>query len=207
MTACPQYVEGAAARPEGKRPHALLLLDRDGVINVDHGYVHRPEGTQWVEGIFRLATVAINSDVGIVVCTNQAGIGRGLYSDAEFLSYTGWVHQQFEANDTPILRTYYCPHHKEAISDEYVIDCFCRKPNPGMLLSALDDFDVPASRCLMIGDKQTDLDAAKAAGVGSLLCDSNDLSPLMGQVGDWIAMLAVPSELDGVSSSVIKSPS
>lgn len=149
-------------------PRALLLLDRDGVVNVNHGYVHRPEDTEWVDGIFELAAEASAAGIGIVVCTNQAGIGRGYYSDRQFRSYMEWMHRQFERNGSPILRTYYCPHHPEAACDDYAQPCDFRKPGPGMLLAAMRHFGVDATRCLMIGDQETDMQAAAAAGVQGL---------------------------------------
>lgn len=201
MSDCPRYVEGAAAAPGSEFPDALLLLDRDGIINIDHGYVHRAEDTEWVEGIFRLASQVAESRIGIIVCTNQAGIGRGYYTDAQFHSYTEWVHRQFEENGTPILRTYYCPHHLDAVVCMYAIDCACRKPKPGMLLAALRDFHVPPARCLMIGDKATDVAAADSAGIRSVCCDSGDLSNACQQVASWRSWLSANSgQVDDMAS-------
>ena len=155
-------------------PRRALFLDRDGVININHGYVHAPEQTDWVPGIFELVANAHARGYLPVVVTNQAGIGRGLYDEAAFLGYTAWMHAQFAARGTLLLATFWCPHHPDEGLGEYGVDCDCRKPRPGMLLRAIERFDIDPSRSLMIGDKQGDLDAAAAAGVPARLLREQD---------------------------------
>ena len=155
-------------------PRKALFLDRDGVININHGYVHTPANTDWVPGIFELVAKAHARGYLLIVVTNQAGIGRGLYAEAAFLDYTTWMHAQFAARGTPLLATYWCPHHPEAGIGDYRVDCDCRKPRPGMLLEAIARFDIDPARSLMIGDKQGDLDAAAAAGVAARLLREQD---------------------------------
>lgn len=147
-------------------PRKALLLDRDGVINLNHGYVHSPEQTDWLPGIFELVAQAHQQKMLVVVVTNQAGIGRGFYSEDEFLAYSAWMHVQFAQRGTPLLATYWCPHHPDAGSGNYKIDCGCRKPNPGMLQAAADRFELELQASWMIGDKPSDMAAATAAGVG-----------------------------------------
>lgn len=147
-------------------PRKALLLDRDGVINFNHGYVHTPEQTDWVPGIFDLVALAHRQEVLVIVVTNQAGIGRGYYSEDEFLTYTAWMHAQFAQRGTPLLATFWCPHHPDAGSGEYRVECECRKPKPGMLRAAAERFEVDMRASWMIGDKPSDLEAAAAAGVG-----------------------------------------
>lgn len=158
-------------------PRRALFLDRDGVINIDHGYVHSQERTDWVPGIFELAALAGSVGMVCVVVTNQAGIARGYYDEAAFRAYTGWMHAEFHARGAPLLATYFCPHHPQAGADANA--CFCRKPEPGMLLAAIRDFDIDAARSLIIGDKPSDIEAAAAAGVG--------FSILMGDAQDDVA--------------------
>ena len=155
-------------------PRKALFLDRDGVININHGYVHAPAQTDWVPGIFELVAEAHARGYLPVVVTNQAGIGRGLYDEAAFLAYTAWMHAQFTARGTPLLATFWCPHHPNEALGDYRVDCDCRKPRPGMLLQAIDRFGIGAARSLMIGDKQGDLDAAAAAGVPARLLREQD---------------------------------
>ncbi len=155
-------------------PRRALFLDRDGVININHGYVHAPEQTDWVPGIFELVAKAHVRGYLPIVVTNQAGIGRGLYDEAAFLAYTAWMHAQFAARGTPLLASYWCPHHPGEGLGDYRVDCDCRKPRPGMLLQAIERFGIDPSRSLMIGDKQGDLDAAAAAGVPARLLREQD---------------------------------
>ena len=155
-------------------PRNALFLDRDGVINVNHGYVHTPANTDWVPGIFELVADAHARGYLPIVVTNQAGIGRGLYDEAAFLDYTAWMHTQFSARGTPLLATFWCPHHPEAGLGVYRVDCECRKPRPGMLREAIARFAIDPARSLMIGDKQGDLDAAAAAGIPARLLREQD---------------------------------
>ena len=155
-------------------PRKALFLDRDGVININHGYVHTPDDTDWVPGIFDLVAEAHARGHLSIVVTNQAGIGRGLYDEAAFLAYTAWMHAQFAARGTPLLATFWCPHHPDAGIGDYRIHCVCRKPRAGMLLAAIATFDIDPALSLMIGDKQGDLDAAAAASVPAQLLREED---------------------------------
>jgi D-glycero-D-manno-heptose 1,7-bisphosphate phosphatase len=143
-----------------------LFLDRDGVINVDHGYVHTPEQTEWVPGIFDVCARARDAGYVLVVITNQAGIARGYYSEDEFLQYTRWIHGEFRAKGVPLAATYYCPHHPESGVGLLRVKCDCRKPNPGMLLAAARDLSLSLSDSVMIGDMPKDREASLRAGVG-----------------------------------------
>ncbi|HSD17985.1 MAG TPA: HAD family hydrolase [Thermomonas sp.] len=160
-----------AAAPSWRR---ALFLDRDGVINLNHGYVHTPANTDWVPGIFELVADAHARGYLPIIVTNQAGIGRGLYDEATFLAYTAWMHAQFAARGTPLLATFWCPHHPDAGVGDYRIDCDCRKPRPGMLQAAVARFGIDPARSLMVGDKQGDLDAAAAAGIPARLLREQD---------------------------------
>ena len=146
---------------------AVLFLDRDGVINVNHGYVHTPATTEWVPGVFELVGAAHAHGIPTIVVTNQAGIGRGLYDEASFLDYTSWIHREFESRDAPLLATYWCPHHPTGGQGDYRIACDCRKPAAGMLLAAIDRFGIDGGRSFLVGDSPTDIEAAHAAGIGS----------------------------------------
>ena len=161
-------------------PRKALLLDRDGVINLNHGYVHTPEQTDWIPGIFELVAKAHQQNMLVVVVTNQAGIGRGFYSEDQFLAYSAWVHAQFAQRGTPLLATFWCPHHPDAGCGKYKIDCSCRKPNPGMLQVAADRFELDMQASWMIGDKPSDMAAAATAGVAHrhLLEDPDDLAAI-----------------------------
>lgn len=162
------HVVFSAGWPQRALPRGLgkaLLLDRDGVINVNHGYVHTPEQTDWLPGIFELCALARDAGYALIVVTNQAGIARGFYDVAQFRAYTQWMHEQFAARGVPLLATYFCPHHPQAALDAWRLDCGCRKPQPGMILAALRDFHLQACNCILIGDKRSDQQAGRAAGI------------------------------------------
>jgi len=146
-----------------------LFLDRDGVINVNHGYVHTAEQTDWVQGIFELCKTARDADFNLIVVTNQAGIARGYYDEATFVAYTRWLHQQFRRKGVPLLATYFCPHHPEAGVGQWQVDCVYRKPNPGMILAAAERFGLDLSVSVMVGDMPSDRQAAQFSGVGTYL--------------------------------------
>jgi D-glycero-D-manno-heptose 1,7-bisphosphate phosphatase len=143
-----------------------VFLDRDGVINVDHGYVYQAEQFEFVDGVFEACRIFKAQGYKLIVVTNQSGIGRGYYSEAQFAQLTNWMKEQFAAQNCPIDAVYFCPHHPEKALPEYLQQCDCRKPMPGMLLQGISEFSLQASDCVMIGDKSSDIKAAKAAGIG-----------------------------------------
>ncbi len=163
----------AAAGLQGEGPRRALFLDRDGVINVNHGYVHAPAQTDWVPGIFELARAARAAGFVLVVVTNQAGIARGYYDVARFERYTRWMHERFEREGAPLLATYYCPHHPEAGIGDWRVACGCRKPEPGMLLAAIGDWDIDPARSVLVGDQPGDIEAARRAGVTTTFLATN----------------------------------
>lgn len=143
-----------------------LFLDRDGVINIDHAYVHRPAQTEWVPGIFDLVRRAKSAGLEPIVITNQAGIARGYFDEAQFLAYMAWIAEAFRLEACPLLAIYHCPHHPSAGVGEFRIDCNCRKPAPGMIQRAAKEWDLNLARSVLIGDKAGDVEAGIAAGVG-----------------------------------------
>jgi len=156
----------AAQLARATEPRRALFLDRDGVINVDHGYVHRPEDVTWVPGIFDLCRAAVADGFLPVVITNQAGIARGYYTEDTFLAFTRWMHAAFANEGVPLLATYFCPHHPDAGIGPYRVVCGCRKPAAGMLLAALRDFAIDPAESLLVGDKASDMAAARNANIG-----------------------------------------
>lgn len=157
-----------------------LFLDRDGVINIDHGHVFEKENFHFIEGIFDLCKRAQECGYLIIVVTNQAGIAKGLYSETQFLELTKWMEKEFAKHDIKISKTFYCPYHVEAKIEKYRQDSEDRKPNPGMLLKAIEEFNLDTEKSIMIGDKESDIEAAKRANIGlRLLFDGDDLSKLV----------------------------
>lgn len=146
-----------------------LFLDKDGVINVDHGYVCTPERTAFIGGIFDLCRATTRLDFLNIVITNQAGIARGYYTEQQFLAYMDWMRGEFSVRGARLDAVYYCPHHPEHGDGEYLRDCDCRKPKPGLILAAQRDWDIELSHSLLLGDSASDFAAGAAAGVGHCL--------------------------------------
>lgn len=142
-----------------------LFLDRDGVINIDKTHVYKIDDFEFVDGIFDLCRKAKERDYIIIVVTNQGGIGRGYYTEKDFQILTKWMIEQFANRRIIINRVYHCPYHPEHGMGEYKKESFDRKPNPGMFLKARDDFDINMAESILIGDKETDIEAAQKAGV------------------------------------------
>jgi len=145
--------------------HKALLLDRDGVINVDHGYVYRQEDFQFVDGIFELCREAIASGYLIFVITNQAGIGRGYYTEADFDYLTRWMLNEFLVQGVLISKVYSSPFHSVHGLGKYKKDDESRKPRPGMIHQVVNEFGINLSESVLIGDKCTDIEAGQNAGV------------------------------------------
>jgi D-glycero-D-manno-heptose 1,7-bisphosphate phosphatase len=142
-----------------------LFLDRDGVINVNHGYVHKPEAFDFIEGIFEICRRARQKGYLLIVVTNQAGIGRGYYSEQDFHALTEWMQQQFASRGADIAKVYWCPDHPEFGIGAYKRESNFRKPAPGMILAAADEFNIDLSSSILLGDSATDIQAGKAAGI------------------------------------------
>ena len=146
-----------------------LFLDRDGVINVDHAYVYRPEDFDFMPGIFELVARAGAAGYPVVVVTNQSGIGRGYYGEDDFERLTQWMRARFAERGGRLDAVYHCPHHPRDALEPWRRDCPDRKPAPGMLLRARDALDVDLAHSVLVGDRPSDLEAARRAGVGTRL--------------------------------------
>jgi len=156
-----------------------LFLDRDGIINVDHGYVYQKENFEFVDGIFDLCLAASKKGYLLIIITNQSGIGRGKYSTAEFLALTEWMKEEFSKHDVKIDDVYFCPHHPIKGQGEYLKNCQCRKPEPGLILDAQKKHHIDLQQSVFIGDKVSDMQAAQLAGIPNRLLvagqyDDND---------------------------------
>ena len=146
-----------------KRP--ALFLDRDGVINIDHGYVHTTDKFEFIEGIFDLVKAANIRGYLVVVVTNQAGIGRGYYNEEQFHFLTNWMKNMFLENGAKIDAVYFSPYHPIHGISHYRRVTDCRKPNPGMLIKAENELNIDMNSSILVGDNLTDMEAGKRAGV------------------------------------------
>lgn len=169
-------MSGAA---EDGEPRPAAFLDRDGVLNHDHGYIHQAADFVWIDGA--QAAVRRLNDEGyrVFVVTNQAGVARGLYSEAEIGLLHDWVAAELARAGARIDAFYHCPHHPEVGPPQYRRQCACRKPAPGMLLEAMATYPIDRARSFLIGDRETDIGAARAAGVEGHLFEGGNLSQFL----------------------------
>jgi D-glycero-D-manno-heptose 1,7-bisphosphate phosphatase len=136
-----------------------LFLDRDGVINRDHGYVFQIGDFELIDGVMDALRLATERGYALIIITNQSGIGRGYFTQAQYDALEAHIRQLFAAEGVPLTAIYHCPHHPDA-------GCSCRKPEPGLILQAVREHDIDLARSMMIGDKPSDAESARAAGVG-----------------------------------------
>jgi D-glycero-D-manno-heptose 1,7-bisphosphate phosphatase len=141
---------------------AGLLLDRDGVINEEVEYLHEPKDLVVLPGVAETIAVMNRHGIPVAVVTNQAGIGRGLYDADAYHRVNAAIAAVLAAGQARIDGWYFCPHRPDA-------GCACRKPRPGMLLDAARELQLALDASVLVGDKTSDLEAARAAGCGSVL--------------------------------------
>ena len=144
-----------------------VFLDRDGVINHDYGYVSKIDDFKLIPGTFESLRFLKNKNFLIFIVTNQSGIGRGLYSESDFLKLNEYMLNLFLKQKIIIDKVFYCPHKPED-------SCLCRKPNPGMIQKALKEFSIIKEKSIMIGDKITDIECGKRAKIGKSFLINND---------------------------------
>ena len=135
-----------------------IFLDRDGVINKEKNYLSQVDDFEFIDGVFEACLFFQNLNFKIIIISNQSGIARGFFSETDYHILTDWLMQQFQAKGVSILDTYYCPHGPDS-------NCNCRKPKPGMILEAANKYSIDLSNSWMIGDKESDITAAKLAGI------------------------------------------
>lgn len=156
-----------------KRMKPAFILDRDGVINQERNYVHRIDDFVFLDGVFPACREFQKAGYLLVITTNQAGIARGYYGESDYQRLTTWMLAEFSRQGVRISGVYHCPHHPLYGRGEYLQDCNCRKPGPGMILAAARDHGLDLGRSILVGDKVTDIEAGRSAGVGCCLLVSS----------------------------------
>lgn len=162
------------AKLDNKR--AAIFFDRDGVLNVDRGYVYKIEDFVWINGAKEALKLSHEAGYLNIVVTNQSGIARGYYSIEDMFHLHDWMQSELSNSGGKIDGFYYCPYHDDGALPEFSCgNHIDRKPNPGMILRAAADFNIDLSKSFLIGDKQTDMLAAQRAGVEAALFDGGNL--------------------------------
>ena len=152
-----------------------VLLDRDGVLNIDHVYVATEDRFDWVEGAREAVKMLNDRGILAIVITNQSGIARGIFSMADFDTFMALMQEQLREIGAHLDDVYVCPHHPTEGRGEYLLDCDCRKPKPGLIVKALAAHGLLPGEAIMIGDKPRDAMAAEGAGVKGLTFTSGNL--------------------------------
>jgi D-glycero-D-manno-heptose 1,7-bisphosphate phosphatase len=164
----PSQVRGEVARPE-LRARPAVFLDRDGTLNYDIGYVYRIADFRWLPGAVNAIRALNESGYYVFVVTNQSGVARGLYDEAAIRDLHDWIDEELRTAGARIDDMRYCPHHPEASMAAYRNVCRCRKPAPGMLLDLMAAWPVVREESIMIGDRESDAAAGRAAGIASAI--------------------------------------
>lgn len=155
---------------------SAIFFDRDGVINVDRGYVFKISDFEWVPGAKEALKLAQEKNYISIIVTNQAGVARGYYSIDEMHYLHDWLKNEVTNCGAKIQEIYYCPYHSEGNQLDYIhADHPDRKPNPGMILRAVKDHNIDLESSVLIGDKDTDVEAARRAGLKSILFNGINL--------------------------------
>ena len=171
----PDELARARATLPARLHRPALFLDRDGVINHDHGYVGTPDRFDFIVGAQRTIRAATAAGWHVFLVTNQSGIARGHYTEADFARLSAWLLDQVLAEGGTVDDVRYCPYHPDAVLPAYRQAHAWRKPAPGMLLDLIRAWELDPAQCLLIGDQPTDLAAAAAAGVAGHLFPGGDL--------------------------------
>jgi len=179
----------AAAQTEVPRllHRRALFLDRDGVVNRDHGYVGSRERFEWMPGIKEAIRDATQAGWHVFVVTNQAGVARGYYAEADVLALHAWIVDEVRGAGGTIDDWRYCPFHPEGSVPDYRRASDWRKPAPGMLLDLIRAWQLDPARCVLVGDQPTDLAAAAAAGVAGHLFAGGDIRAFIAAARETVA--------------------
>jgi D-glycero-D-manno-heptose 1,7-bisphosphate phosphatase len=155
------------------------FIDRDGVIIEERGYAHRIEDFAPLPGAIAALRDLKSAGYALIVITNQSGIARGLYSEADYLLFSAHMEVRLRAEGVSLDAVEYCPHLPDAVVARYRLDCDCRKPRPAMLQRAATRIGVDLAESLVVGDRRADIEAGRAAGAGRcfLVRSGHTLSP------------------------------
>lgn len=153
-----------------------IFFDRDGVLNEDSGFPHKPEHIRWCEGAVAALRLAHEKGYLVFVVTNQSGVARGLYTENDVKNLHAWMKAELQKQGAGIDDFAYCPHHPTEGQGSYKVDCACRKPKAGMILGLIEKYAVDASKSFLIGDRDSDMEAAKASGLKGVLYQGGDVA-------------------------------
>ena len=160
-----------------------VFFDRDGVLNQDKGYIYKIEDWVWIEGAINTIKRFNDANYWVFVVTNQSGVGRGLYTEEDINQIHDHMRFELTEQGAKIDDIRYCPHHTDAKINAYKAECNWRKPGSGMLQDLISSWSVDKENSLLIGDKETDLQAARNIQIEALFFEGGDLEEFVQQAG------------------------
>ncbi len=147
----------AKLRASGGDGLKAVFLDRDGTINIDHHFVHKSEDFDFMPGVLKGLKLLSDKGFAPVIVTNQSGIARGFFTEADYLKLDAWLKETLRSEGIMIAGSYYCPHLPDAAVERYRVTCECRKPKTGMFMRAVKELGIDLSRSFAVGDRMRDL--------------------------------------------------
>jgi D-glycero-D-manno-heptose 1,7-bisphosphate phosphatase len=181
----PETLAQAQRETAALRVRPTAFLDRDGVLNEDKGYTHRVDDLTWMPGAREAIRLLNDRGYRVVVVTNQAGVARGFYEEADIHIFHAGMQEQLADVGGFVDAFYHCPFHVDGKVEAYTVDDHPdRKPNPGMILRALRDWQVDRDASFLIGDKESDMEAARRAGLPGHFYKGGDLRELVSSIID-----------------------
>jgi D,D-heptose 1,7-bisphosphate phosphatase len=175
----PESLAAAATLVPAQRRRPAVFLDRDGVLNVDRGHVHAAGQIEWIEGGKQAVRSLNDAGYCVFVVTNQAGVAKGLYDEEAVRALHAWMTEELAEEGASIDDWRYCPFHPEGTVSAYRRTHDWRKPSPGMILDLFAHWPIVREGSFLVGDKQTDIEAAKAAGVSGYLFEGGNLTEFL----------------------------
>ena len=172
----------SAASPAaaGRRCRAkAVFFDRDGTLNVDIHYLHRPEDFQWIPGAQEAIKFVNDRGYLAILVTNQSGVARGYYPESDVVRVYDWMNAELQRSGAHLDALYYCPHHPDGSVPQYAKICTCRKPSPGLVNRACRDLAIDKAKSYFVGDTETDMACARNAGVRGVRYEGGSLLALV----------------------------
>lgn len=165
-----------------KQPKPAAILDRDGVLNYDDNYVGHPDKIRWMPNAAKAVKRLNDAGYHVFVFTNQSGVARGYFTEAELNALLGWMRGELAKDGAVIDDVRYCAHHPSGTVEGYLEDHAWRKPKPGMILDLMQHWPVITKGSFVIGDRDSDIEAATAAHLPGFLFAGGDLDAFVADI-------------------------